>query len=141
MTTAHPQLQPASLPVQPTTPAEPFKVQASGSKPMPPGVYLAIFEGCEPYTLEGVPKWRWKFKVSTGAHAGSYPNCLTDQAIKATNHAGRIVAGLLEKALVEGENLQAGITACTGKIYLVSVQAGPKGGKPSVQSVGPPPPM
>ncbi len=137
---------------QPPTPAaniaNPFAgltVQASGAEPLPPGAYFAVFLSLEPFTNDKVAdKLRFTFQVASGQQQGRNATALTDQRITPNTHAGRLIAGLVGRALTPGEDMSAvwqTLQSRIGKRYMVTVQAGPKGGKPSVQSVALPPEM
>jgi hypothetical protein len=109
---------------------------------VPVGSYTADYQGVEEVTLkEGGKRWRWSWKIKTGPLAGKLATALTDQSISPTKLAGVLIAGLLGRALQSGESVKAAIDACIGKTYLVSVQPGPKGGKPCVRMVAQLPPM
>ncbi len=124
-----------------TEAANPWIVQApKQSAQVPIGFYTAAFNGVEEVKLQdGSLKWRFAWEVKTGPEQGKQASALVDRSINPNTHAGRLIAGLLGRAIIVGENVQASVDACKGKTYLVSVQAGPKGGKPSAQSVGKPP--
>jgi hypothetical protein len=114
--------------------------------PVPPGMFVSKFAGWSDVTLpgqppQGGPRWRWVWQVTAGEHTGRQATALTSCDIHPASHAGILIAGLLGRPLVPGENVQAAIQACVGQVYLVSVQIGPKGGKPAVRSVGKPPQM
>jgi hypothetical protein len=109
---------------------------------VPIGFYSAAYKGVEEVKLpDGSLKWRFAWEVKAGPETGHVASALVDRSISPNTHAGRLIAGLLGRAIVVGENVQDAIDACKGKVYAVSVQQGPKGGKPSVQSVGQPPAM
>lgn len=113
---------------------------------VPIGTYFADYKGVEDKTIKdsaGVEsiKWLWTWEVKTGPEAGKLATALTDRNITPTALPGRLIAGLLGRSLVAGENVKKALDACIGKSYLVSVQPGPKGGKPGVQLVSPPPQM
>jgi hypothetical protein len=109
--------------------------------PVPVGMYLVEFAGFEDKTLPDGPRWRWAWKVKAGDHAGQYATALTGCDIHPASAAGVLIAGLLGRPIRPGENVKAAVEGCVGKTYMVSVQPGPKGGKPAVRSVGTPPPM
>lgn len=114
---------------------------------LPPGIYMTKYVKVEDMTVKPMDdkddglRWRWTWQVTTGPYAGQSATALTRRDIAIGTHAGRLIEGLLGKPLKDGDNVQALVDACVGQTYLVSVQAGPKGGKPSVQSVGKPPEM
>ena len=86
-------------------------------------------------------KWRFGWLVKKGEHAGKEASALTERGINPNTLAGRLIAGLLCRAIKPGENVKEAVDACKGKEYLVVVQPGPKGGKPGVKSVSRPPEM
>jgi hypothetical protein len=110
---------------------------------VPNGFYTAIFKGVEDITLEkdGSLKWRFTWEVKTGPEAGHLATSLESRSINPMTEAGRLVGGLLGRELVQGESVKAAIEACIGKIYMVNVAVGDKGGKPQVRSCGKPPAM
>ena len=111
--------------------------------PVPQGMYLAVFDGVSDFTLPttGEGKWKWTWKVVSGAEKDKIASALTNKGIHPTSLPGVLIAGLLGRAITPGENVQASIDGCKGKKYMVSVAPGPKGGKPGVRSVGKPPAM
>jgi hypothetical protein len=131
-----------------TPAANPFAgvtVQASGSEPLPSGAYIAEFVNVEPFAhptdpkLQNKLKWRWK--VASGNHTGREATALTDPVFKPTTHAGRLLAGLVGRPLVPGEDvgeLWNTLQQQIGKRFTVTVGQGPKGGKPTILSVNPP---
>jgi hypothetical protein len=129
---------------QPQAPVDPWVVKAAKqTAPLPVGMYLADFKGVENYTLPGTAdvRWRWAWTVATAEHTGKEASALTNQDITPNTLPGRLIEGLIGKPLVAGDSVKALVDGCTGKRYLVSVQAGPKGGKPGVKAVSIPPAM
>lgn len=110
---------------------------------VPCAMYSVAFKGCEDFVMprDGAKKWRFSWEVRTGEQAGKLATALTDQDISAKTLPGRLIAGLLGRPIVIGEDVQAAVAECVGKPYLVSVEPGPKGGKPGVKSCGKPPQM
>lgn len=108
--------------------------------PLPVGAYLGKYLGVENFDLKGEDKWRWKWEVVGGEHAGKLATAMTNQSI-GHGHGGRIVTGLLGRELTHGENVKNALEACIGQTYMVTVAPGPKGGKPQVQFVSTPPQM
>lgn len=109
---------------------------------VPVGFYTASFKEVEEVKLQdGSLKWRFTWEVKGGAEAGKQATALTDRNINANTLPGVLISGLLGRAIIPGENVQASVDACKGKTYLVSVQPGPKGGKPCGRTVGQPPAM
>jgi hypothetical protein len=103
---------------------------------VPNGAYKVFFKGVEDYTLQsGEIKWRFAWEVKTGPHAGETASALCDRSINLNVLPGRLISGLLGRAIVVGEDVKEAIESCKDKTYLVMVQGGPKGGKPGVQSV------
>lgn len=107
------------------------------------GFHLATFKGVETIKLPttGEERWRWTWEVQKGEEKGKIASSLTDCAINHNTLPGKLIAGLLGRPILPGENVQASVDACKGKVFLVVVQEGPKGGKPGVKSVGEPPPQ
>ena len=117
--------------------ADPWVVKASGGEPLPPGVYTAKFLSVENFeNLEkGITgKWKWSYEIASGVHKGKIASALTDQSISPNTHSGRLVAGMNGKAIAPGDNVKAMVDSAVGKTYMIRQSAGPKGGKPSVQS-------
>lgn len=110
---------------------------------VPNGFYTGEFQGVEEFALpqDGSLKWRFAWQVDNGPEKGKMATALTDRSISPTTLPGRLIAGLLGRPLVAGENVQEAVAACVGEHFLVSVEAGPKGGKPGVRSCGKPPQM
>ena len=127
----------------PPPPASPWVVQVpKQTAQVPVGRYFADFQGVNEIKLQdGSQKWRWEWAVTTGPEAGKVASALTDQSISPTTLPGVLISGLIGRAIVAGENVKAALDACKGKPYLVSVQPGPKGGKPCVRMASKPPQM
>jgi hypothetical protein len=111
--------------------------------PVPIGFYHATFKGVEDFTLPatGEVKWRFVWEITAGECKGKTASSLTNVEINANTLSGRLIAGLIGRPIVAGDNVKAEVEACIGKVYLVSQQAGPKGGKPAVQACDKPPSM
>lgn len=114
---------------------------------LPVGFYVGMFKGVEDVkvkpTREGDTgeRWRFKWEVSSGEHQGKIASALTDKTISTNTQTGVLISGLLGRQLVSGESVKGAIDACQGKVCMVGVQPGPKGGKPQVRSCGLPPQM
>ena len=134
----NPQLNPA-----PINPFADLQVKTSGTEPLPPNAYYAAFTGVEPFSNEKVSgKLRFSWEVVSGTHKGRIATALADANLTAQTHAGRLIAGILGRPLVPGESvgeLWEAIQRAIGTKFMVTVSPGPKGGKPSVQSVSLPP--
>jgi hypothetical protein len=114
--------------------------EAKKFEPLPVGFYHALFRGVEEKKLpSGEDKWRFVWEETTGEHTGKIADALCDRTISPLNQAGRLIEGLLGQPLKPGDNVKSLVDACVGKPYLVSIQGGPKGGKPCVRSIGKPP--
>ncbi len=122
---------------QTVQPGDPWVVQAPKQREqLPIGNYIGPFKGVEEIKLQdGSLKWRWSWTVKSGPAAGKVASCLTDKSISPTTLPGRIISGLLGRALIPGENVKESIDACVGKDYMVAVQTGPQNGKPCVRMV------
>src|SRR5262245_40111595 len=85
-------------------------------EPLPVGMYMATFSGVDNVEINdnGTPKqkWRWSWKVGTGAHTGKNATALTDMTIHPASHPGVLIAGLLNRALVSGEDVKEAVDAC-----------------------------
>lgn len=118
-------------------------VKASGgSEPVPNGAYLADFEDLKAFNkpeLKLVDKFRWTWTIANGKHAAKKASALTDQEIKSTTLAGRLLSGMLGRPLIDGENVFALVNSLKGKRFLITIANGPKGGQPQVQSANRPP--
>jgi hypothetical protein len=122
--------------------------QAGGQPPLPRGNYFADFAGAEIVQIperQGsdvkVNRIRFTWKVTTGTEAGKMASTLTEPDIRPTTKAGRLISGMIGRNVVPGEDVQALVMSQKGKTFLVGVGPGPKGGKDSVQTVGPKPQM
>ena len=120
-----------------------LQVKASGSEPLPPNAYYASFQKVEPFANEKVSgKLRFCWDVVSGTHKGRIATALVDANLTPQTHAGRLIGGILGRPLVPGESvgeLWIALQKAIGTRFMVTVSAGPKGGKPSVQSVSLPP--
>jgi hypothetical protein len=107
------------------------------------GFHVGPFKGIEDFKLPNSSelKWRFAWEVQSGSEKGNFATSVTDRSIDPNKLAGVLIAGLLGRPLVPGENVEEAVKACIGKVYMVNVQPGPKGGKPCVRSVSKPPPM
>ncbi len=83
-----------------------------GSPGLPVGTYNAEFVGTEdqPANVDAGfgPGVRWKFKVLTGPQTGKICSRITGTMPTPKNACGRILAGLLGRALVDGEDIDLG---------------------------------
>lgn len=124
-------------------PADQWVVQeAKAAAPVPVGMYAAKFAGVADHTLaDGSVRWRWAWSITHGPLTGQTASALTDRGINPNTLAGVLIAGLLGRPLAVGEHVKQSLDQCVGKPYVISVQPGPKGGKPGVRSVGAPPEM
>lgn len=132
-----------ATPIQQAAPPDPWTVKDQPQvAPVPAGMYLGRFSGVATKTLAADgPRWRWAWAIQSGEYAGREATALTGMDIHPASHAGALVAGLLGRPVHTGENVRQAVEACVGRSYLLSVQPGPKGGKPAVRSVGTPPAM
>lgn len=114
-----------------------LKVSAGG---VPAGAYAAKFLGVEPQPADPVRGYaaglRWIWEVTSGPQAGQKCGRITTATPTAKNAAGKIVAGLLGRAIVPDESID--LAPCVGKPYVLVVAAG-EGGGTRVESVAPAP--
>ena len=90
--------------------------------------------------MQGKLKWEWE--VVSGPQKGRIATALTDANLTPQTHAGRLIAGLVGRPLIPGEDvgtLWGEVQKAVGRKWAVTVASGPKGGKPSVQQVSQPP--
>ncbi|MCZ2344104.1 MAG: hypothetical protein LC104_20270 [Bacteroidales bacterium] len=127
----------------PINPFAGIEVKASGAEPLPVGPYVAVFRSLEPFSNDRVSnKLRFVWEVATGNHKGKTASALCDPNLTPNSHAGRLIGGLVGRPLQPGEDVAAlwtAVQAAVGRRFMVTVQSGPKNGKPSVQMVSLPP--
>jgi hypothetical protein len=101
-----------------------------GSGGVPAGAYQAEFIGVEVQPANPEKKYdeglRWKWKVKGGLQDGQVASRITGKKPSPRNACGRILSGLLGRALAEGEKVQVG--PLVGRTYLVVVASTPNGG-------------
>jgi hypothetical protein len=105
---------------------------------VPVGSYVATFAGAEPQPENkerGYPAGlRWKFTIDNGPQAGQTASRITSTAPSLKNPCGKILSGLLGRALKEGEPVNP--DDYVGRKYLIVVAAG-QGGGTRVEAVAP----
>lgn len=94
---------------------------------VPPGEYVARFTGIEDtnHIEYGAGLW-FKFEICTGTYEGSKVSRITNATPTLGNSAGKMLSGLLGRALTKDEELE--IDSLIGKDYMVTVEATSKGG-------------
>lgn len=100
-----------------------LKMQSAG---VPAGSYNAKFVGYEQDENQYGQCLRWEWEVQSGDKKGSKTGCLTALAPTSKNSCGRIIEGMLGKALAVGGEVD--IDTFKGKTYIVNVKAGDNGG-------------
>jgi len=104
-----------------------MKVTAGG---VDPGNYVATFAGVESQAADPTRKFgaglRWKFCIESGPQAGQVASRITGLTPTTKNGAGKILRGLLNRDLQQGESIDP--DQFIGKRYTIIVQAGPQGG-------------
>src|SRR5262245_15571090 len=104
-----------------------MKLKVSAGSGPPAGSYVARFEGVEQTQHETYGEGlRWKFKVLQGPQAGQLASRTTGLKPSAKNGCGKVLAGLVGRALDLDEEID--IVQYVGRTYLIVVQAGEKGG-------------
>ncbi len=97
---------------------------------LPIGNYTATFAGVEiqPENKERgyAAGLRWKFTVATGPCAGQTASRITSSSPTPKNACGKVLSGLLGRALTEGEAVDP--DTFVGKKYMIVVGAGQQGG-------------
>jgi hypothetical protein len=111
-----------------------------GSGGVPVGNYTATFAGTEvqPANKEKgyAPGIRWKFTIDAGPCAGQTTSRITGPAPTPKNGCGKMLSGLLGRALREGEQIDP--DQFIGKRYMLVVAA-TQGGAARVEAVVPVP--
>lgn len=103
---------------------------------VPAGSYIARFVGVEPTTSKIGEGLKWVWEVTSGPHAGAKVSRITDTKPTLKNACGRMLAGVMGKALSDGDVADPAVFV--GKSYCVIV--GPsESGATRVESVSLPP--
>lgn len=106
---------------------------------IPVGNYTATFAGIEssPENKErGYPAGlKWKFAVVGGPHAGQMTSRITSSSPTPKNSAGKMLCGLLGRALKDNEQVE--LDQFIGKPYMVVVATSPQGSGTRVEAVVP----
>jgi hypothetical protein len=101
-----------------------------GSGGVPVGSYTAEFVGFENQPENKEKGYgaglRWKFVIESGPQAGQVASRITQPLPTTKNSCGKILAGLLGRALRDGEQVDP--DAFVGKRYMIVVAAGQNGG-------------
>jgi len=126
----------------------PWVVQAAPLRraDIPLAAYMVTFAGWEDCVYDAkdgkgpMGKWRWRFKITAGPHAGVELTSMTAPSIHSGTTAGRLIEGLVGSPLKQGDDVKALVEGAIGKAYLAVWSKGPKGGV-GVQSVSVPPAM
>lgn len=112
-----------------------LKVSSGG---VPVGNYVGTFAGVEaqPENKEKgyAAGLRWKWTVDSGPQAGQTTSRVTGASPSPRNGAGKILAGLLGRAIAEGEAIDP--DTFIGKKYMLVVATG-QGGGTRVEAVVP----
>jgi hypothetical protein len=114
-----------------------FTVSSGG---VPAGSYTGTFAGTE-IQPENKEKGysvgtRWKFTIDAGPYAGQTTSRITGSTASSKNSCGKMLAGLLGRALKEGEQIDP--EQFVGKRFMIVVAAG-QGGGTRVEAVVPMP--
>jgi hypothetical protein len=114
-----------------------FTVSSGG---VPAGSYTGTFAGVEPQPENkerGYPAGlRWIFKVDSGPQAGQTASRITGSTPSPKNSCGKLLSGLIGRALKEGEQLDP--DQWIGKRYMLVVAAS-QGGGTRVEAIVPMP--
>jgi hypothetical protein len=104
-----------------------FTVSSGG---VPIGNYTATFAGIEAQPANKEKGYaaglRWKFTIDAGPHAGQTASRITGTTPSPKNGCGKMLSGLIGRALKEGEQIEP--DTYIGKRYLLVVAAGQGGG-------------
>jgi hypothetical protein len=95
---------------------------------VPVGSYTGTFAGIEkapPFKdyAEGI---RWKFTIDAGPYSGQMTSRVTGLTPSPKNGAGKMLAGLVGRAIREGEQIDP--DTYIGKRFMLVVAAGKEGG-------------
>jgi hypothetical protein len=105
---------------------------------VPAGNYTGQFMGVEAQPenkQRGYPPGvRWKFTIIDGPFAGQVTSRITGAVPSAANICGRMLSGLIGRALAEGEQINPDVFI--GKRYTIGVGVG-EGGGTRVESIMP----
>jgi hypothetical protein len=104
-----------------------FTVSSGG---VPPGNYSASFVGVEVHPEDKAkgfgPGIRWRFVIDAGPHVNETASRITGSTPSAKNSCGKMLSGLIGRALREGEQIDP--DTFRGKRYMLVVAAGQSGG-------------
>lgn len=107
---------------------------------VPVGNYAGAFSGLEPVPENKEKGYgaglRWKWTIDGGPHAGQVVSRVTSPAPSPKNAAGKILAGLLGRAIKEGEVIDP--DTLIGRKFMIVVAAG-QGGGTRVEAIVPMP--
>lgn len=93
---------------------------------VPVGSYLGRFVGVEATTNDYGDGLTWRWEIIGGPHAGHKVSRITTTTPTTKNACGKILSGLIGRALTAGE--QFDVASCVGKTYLLCVTEGERGG-------------
>jgi hypothetical protein len=114
-----------------------FTVSAGG---VPAGSYTGTFAGVEPQPENKEKGYaagvRWKFTIDAGPHAGQSATRVTGSTPSPKNACGKLLSGLIGRALKEGEQIDP--DQYRGKRYMLVVAAG-QGSGTRVEAIVPMP--
>src|SRR5665213_3036181 len=79
---------------------------------VPDGNHYADYNGIVDVLIENDPKWRFEWVVKTGAEKDKVASALCDPNINPNTLCGRLIAGLLGRPIVVGENVKDAVLAC-----------------------------
>jgi hypothetical protein len=101
-----------------------------GSGGVPAGSYTGTFAGYEPQPENEEKGYqaglRWSFKIDTGPHAGQTASRITGASPSPRNSCGKMLQGLIGRALQEGEQIDP--DKYLGKRYMLVVATSQNGG-------------
>lgn len=104
-----------------------LKVSSGG---VPAGSYTGSFAGVEGQAADAAkgygPGLRWKWTITAGQYVGQTASRVTSETPSPKNACGKMLSGLLGRALKEGEMIDPDLYI--GKPYMLVVAAGRQGG-------------
>jgi hypothetical protein len=103
---------------------------------VPPGSYVADFQGVEAKESQFGPGLLWTFNVVGGQHPGAKATGMTTNKPTPQNKCGKFLAGVTGKALAVNDTVD--LAPFVGKRYMIVVEGTDKGGSKVTTVMSPP---
>jgi hypothetical protein len=101
-----------------------MRLKVSGG--VPEGSYLAKFVKVEPTTNALGDGLKWLWEITSGPNVGLTVSSISSNSPSPKNRCGKILSGMMGKALNTGEELDTG--SLIGQTFLIVVRKGENGG-------------